>query len=39
MIWDKIESIQSSNELVKKYIFTKNDAVAESVLYRYPTYD
>ena len=39
MMWDKIESIQSSNELVKKYIFTKADAVAESVLYRYPTYD
>lgn len=38
-IWDAIESIQSSNEFVKKYIFTRKDAVAESVLYKYPTYE
>lgn len=36
--WDNIECLESSNENVKKYIFTKNDAIAEAVLYKYPTY-
>jgi 23S rRNA (adenine2503-C2)-methyltransferase len=39
MIWNKVEVIESSDQNVKKYVFTKDDAVAESVLYRYPTYE
>lgn len=38
-MWDKIEAIQSSNENVQKFVFTKGTAVAESVLYKYPTYE
>jgi 23S rRNA (adenine2503-C2)-methyltransferase len=37
-MWTDIKIINSSNENVKKYVFTKQDAVAESVLYKYPTY-
>lgn len=37
--WDDIKVIASeSNDDVKKYVFTSRTAVAESVLYKYPTY-
>ncbi len=36
--WSNIKRIDSSNENVSKFIFTKEDAVAEAVLYKYPTY-
>lgn len=42
MIWENIKRIQSSNENVLKYVFTKegaHGAVAEAVLYKYPTYE
>lgn len=38
-MWDDIKTIQSTNENVKKYVFTMKDAVAEAVLYKYPTYE
>lgn len=37
--WPKVQRIDSSNENVSKYVFTKKDAVAEAVLYKYPTYE
>lgn len=37
-MWNDIKEISSSDQNVKKYVFTKDDAVAESVLYKYPTY-
>ncbi len=37
-MWNDIKVIKSSDENVLKYVFTKDDAVAESVLYKYPTY-
>lgn len=33
-IWDDIEVIQSTDENVAKYVFRREDAVAESVLYK-----
>lgn len=39
MIWNKVERFEDSAERVTKFVFTKPDAVVESVLYRYPTYD
>jgi 23S rRNA (adenine2503-C2)-methyltransferase len=39
MIWDDVKRIDSSDANVAKYVFKKADAVAESVLYKYPTYD
>jgi len=41
-MWDNIKAIQSSDTNVRKYVFTKEGekgAVAESVLYKYPTYE
>jgi 23S rRNA (adenine2503-C2)-methyltransferase len=38
MTWDSVDVIQSSDENVAKYVFKSQDAVAESVLYKYPTY-
>ena len=38
-MWTKIDRINSSNENVSKYVFTAKDAVAEAVLYKYPTYE
>lgn len=38
-MWKDIKVIQSQNESVAKYVFTKDDAVAEAVLYKYPTYE
>lgn len=37
-MWEKIREIQSSDQNVKKYVFEAKNAVAESVLYKYPTY-
>lgn len=38
-MWDDVQVIQSKNESVAKYVFRKADAVAEAVLYKYPTYE
>lgn len=40
--WENVKCVPSSDENVRKYIFTnekENGAVAESVLYKYPTYE
>lgn len=38
-MWSNIRTITSSDQNVLKYVFEKSDAVAESVLYKYPTYE
>lgn len=38
MSWNKVEKLSDPDVLVSKYIFFKDDAVAESVLYGYPDY-
>jgi len=37
--WTNIKAIQSSDENVMKFVFEKYNAVAEAVLYKYPTYE
>lgn len=40
--WENVKAIQSSDANVRKYVFTnegERGAVAESVLYKYPTYE
>ena len=37
-IWNTIKRIDDAEQNVAKFVFTKKDAVVESVLYRYPTY-
>lgn len=37
-IWSTIKRIASANENVWKYVFEKDSAVAEAVLYRYPSF-
>jgi len=37
--WNKVERFDDHAERVTKFVFTKEDAVVETVLYRYPTYD
>ena len=37
-IWSSIREIDSSDTNVTKYVFSRNNAVAEAVLYKYPTY-
>lgn len=37
--WDEIRVLASTDKNVKKYVFEKDDAVAESVLYKYPDYE
>jgi 23S rRNA (adenine2503-C2)-methyltransferase len=37
-MWNKITAIPDPQEHVTKYVFDKGNAVAEAVLYRYPTY-
>lgn len=37
-MWTETKKICSTNENVFKYVFTKDNAVAESVLYKYPTF-
>ncbi len=36
--WDNIQQLDSTEGNVSKFVFTKDSAVAEAVLYRYPTY-
>lgn len=38
MPWKNIRIVNSSDANVKKYVFENDNAVAESVLYKYPTY-
>lgn len=38
-VWNNIQRFDSSDTRVFKYVFTKNDAVAEAVLYRYPEFE
>lgn len=38
-MWNDIKVIESSDKNVQKYVFTKDDACAEAVLYKYPTYE
>lgn len=38
-LWANIKCIQSTDENVFKYVFEKDNAVAESVLYKYPTFE
>lgn len=38
-MWQDIKKIDSSNENVFKYVFEKGTAVAEAVLYKYPTFE
>ncbi len=38
-MWTDIKKLDSTNENVSKFVFTKDNAVAESVLYKYPTYE
>lgn len=38
-MWNDIKKINSTDENVSKFVFTKGDAVAEAVLYKYPTYE
>lgn len=38
-IWPDVKQIDSSDTNVKKFVFTTDSAVAESVLYKYPTYE
>jgi 23S rRNA (adenine2503-C2)-methyltransferase len=41
-IWENVKAIQSTDANVRKYVFTSEGskgAVAESVLYKYPTYE
>jgi len=38
-MFTEIKTIQSSDENVMKFIFAKDNAVAEAVLYKYPTYE
>lgn len=36
--WKNVKRLESAEGNVTKFVFTNDDAVAESVLYRYPTY-
>ncbi len=38
-MFDKIQRIQGADGNVMKFVYTKADAVAEAVLYKYPTYE
>ena len=38
-MWNTIERLDDEAERVAKFIYSKDNAVAESVLYRYPTYE
>lgn len=37
-VWNEIKIVKSTDDNVLKYVFEKENAVAESVLYKYPTY-
>ena len=36
--WESVKRVEGSDENVLKYVFSKGTAVAETVLYKYPTY-
>lgn len=38
-VWPNIKEINSSDTNVKKFVFSSDKVVAESVLYKYPTYN
>lgn len=38
-MWNEIKRIDDEAENVAKFVYTKDDAVVESVLYKYPTYE
>lgn len=38
-MWEKVSVLSGENRDVLKYVFEKQDAVAEAVLYKYPTYE
>lgn len=38
-MWNEIKRVDSSENSVCKFVYTKDNAVAESVLYKYPTYE
>jgi len=38
-LWSQVRRLASTNTSVHKYVFEKDSAVAESVLYKYPTYE
>lgn len=38
MTWDQVDIRHDEAERVAKYVFSRDDAVAEAVLYRYPDY-
>lgn len=38
-MWDNVKRLESSDSNVSKYVFSREDAVAEAVLYKYPTYE
>lgn len=38
-MWETIEEINGANPDVMKFIFKQKDAIAESVLYKYPTFE
>lgn len=38
-LWNKVRKISSDEQNVFKYVFEKDNAVAESVLYKYPTFE
>lgn len=38
-MWNNIKKIQSTDENVSKFVFEAKDAIVESVLYKYPTYE
>jgi 23S rRNA (adenine2503-C2)-methyltransferase len=37
--WNNVRCVESSDTNVRKYVFTNKGAVAEAVLYKYPTYN
>lgn len=39
MNWKSVRCLDSANENVWKYVFERDNAVAEAVLYRYPTFN
>lgn len=39
LFWEKVEIFKDEDEKVTKFVFTKQDAVVETVLYRYPVYE
>lgn len=38
-VWPTVRVVESSDRNVRKYVFEKPNAVAEAVLYKYPTYE